>query len=160
MDNTTDFVTDNLEKMTTMMITPDNSTTSPVPTVEFLFDDPVQRIIVAVMFLIAALVGSVGNTIVIIAVCLSRKLRTVTNVFVVNLAVADLLTSLFVPWNAVALLSLDGWPLPFWICSVAGAITYLCISASFYSLASIAVNRFILITKGLHAYQRVIIKHN
>ncbi|XP_071484304.1 melatonin receptor type 1A-like [Diadema antillarum] len=129
------------------------NTTIP-PTDWFKFDDPAQRIFVAILFIIASIVGIVGNSVVIAAVIVSRRLRTITNVFVVNLAVADLLTSAAVPWNAVALLSPSGWPLQPWVCSVAGGIMYLCIAASLYSLASVALNRFILVTKDFKTYRR------
>ena len=44
----------------------------------------------------------VGNSLVVAAVVTSRKLRTVTNVFIVNLACADLLLGVLVlPFSAV-----------------------------------------------------------
>ncbi|XP_071484353.1 beta-4C adrenergic receptor-like [Diadema antillarum] len=138
--------------MTTMPAMSVNTTIP--PTDWFKFDDPAQRIFVAILFIIASIVGVVGNSVVIAAVIVSRRLRTITNVFVVNLAVADLLTSAAVPWNAVALLSPGGWPLQPWVCSVAGGIMYLCIAASLYSLASVALNRFILVTKDFKTYRR------
>ncbi|XP_071483673.1 G-protein coupled receptor moody-like [Diadema antillarum] len=124
-------------------------------TTEFEFNDPAQRLVLAIMFIIVSVVGSLGNAIVIAAVIASRKLRTITNVFVVNLAVADFLTSITVPWTAVALLSEgDTWPLDPWICTAAAAIMYLCVGTSLYSLASASINRFILVTKGYATYRK------
>ncbi|XP_072179547.1 alpha-1D adrenergic receptor-like [Diadema setosum] len=121
----------------------------------FRFTDYTQRAIVASMFILACILGTVGNSLVIMAVMFSRKLRTITNVFVVNLAVADLLTSLVLAWNAVALLAKDGWPLPEWMCSAAAGILFTCVGCSMYTLASIALNRWILITKRLQSYQAI-----
>ncbi|XP_072175780.1 G-protein coupled receptor moody-like [Diadema setosum] len=130
----------------------ENKTTS---TTEFEFNDPAQRLVLAIMFIIVSVVGSLGNVIVIAAVIASKKLRTITNVFVVNLAVADFLTSITVPWTAVALLSEgDSWPLDPWICTAAAAIMYLCVGTSLYSLASASINRFILVTKGYATYRK------
>nr|XP_054767514.1 melatonin receptor type 1C-like [Lytechinus pictus] len=135
--------------------------TSPVSTVGsgdgewFRFTDYTQRAIVATMFILASILGTAGNSLVILAVVFSRKLRTITNVFVVNLAVADLLTSLILPWNAVALLSTEGWPLAEWVCSAAAGILFTCVGCSTYTLASIALNRYILITKRLQSYQAI-----
>ncbi|XP_041479218.1 melatonin receptor type 1A-like [Lytechinus variegatus] len=137
-----------------------NLTSMPTSGDSFKFDDRAQRLVVAITFIIVSILGTIGNTLVIMAVAISRKLRTITNVFVVNLAVADLLTSLSIPWNAVALISQNGWPLHPYICTLAGGITYLCIVASLYSLASIAINRFILVTKKHRVYQKIFTKLN
>ena len=45
----------------------------------------------------------VGNTLIIVAVMTTRRLRTVTNCFVMSLAVADWLVGIFVMPPAVAL---------------------------------------------------------
>jgi hypothetical protein len=44
----------------------------------------------------------VGNTLIIVAVMTTRRLRTVTNCFVMSLAVADWLVGIFVMPPAVA----------------------------------------------------------
>ncbi|XP_022091547.1 5-hydroxytryptamine receptor 2A-like isoform X2 [Acanthaster planci] len=91
----------------------------------------------------------------ILAVGLSRKLQTKTNVFVTNLAVADLVTCLCAPFSAVALLSRDGWPLPDLVCSLSAAIGYTCLACSVITLAAIAINRYILVTKPLQTFQSI-----
>lgn len=53
-----------------------------------------------VIFFIIA--GGLGNILVCLAVCLDKKLQNVTNYFLLSLAVADLLVSLFVmPLGAI-----------------------------------------------------------
>ncbi|KAG8232798.1 hypothetical protein J437_LFUL007952 [Ladona fulva] len=49
----------------------------------------------------------VGNTLIIVAVLTTRRLRTVTNCFVTSLAIADLLVGIFVMPPAVALYLVD-----------------------------------------------------
>ncbi|XP_072041856.1 uncharacterized protein [Amphiura filiformis] len=120
------------------------------------FDDEWQRILVAVIMLIASIAGTFGNSLIILSVLLSRKLRSPTNVFVVNLSAADLLTCLALPWNIVALLSFDdGWPLADWVCSGAAAILYIPVYCSVCTLASIGVNRLIMITRPVHIYRKI-----
>ncbi|XP_071497058.1 alpha-1A adrenergic receptor-like [Diadema antillarum] len=126
----------------------------------FVFNDPIQRTILAVIFIIVFLIGFVGNGLTMLAVLFSRKLRTITNVFVVNLAVADLLTCCTLPWNAVALLSFSGWPLPDWVCAAAALVLYTCGGCSLYSLATIALNRFIIITRPIHTYRTIYSRRN
>lgn len=56
--------------------------------------------IIIVMTAIAA--GGIGNILVCLAVCLDRRLQNVTNYFLLSLAIADLLVSLFVmPLGAI-----------------------------------------------------------
>ena len=67
----------------------------------------VERQVFAALCVLISVVGTVGNLSVVVCMAMSKKLRTVTNVFVVNLAVADLLSCLSLPWQAVAVLG-DG----------------------------------------------------
>ncbi|XP_038044996.1 melatonin receptor type 1B-A-like [Patiria miniata] len=127
----------------------DNSTESP----PFEFSDYTQRVIVATMFLIAFVVGTIGNSLVILAVLLSKKLRTTTNAFVVSLSIADLLTCLVIPWNAVALLGKDGLPVGEWICSIVAIAQATTVGCSLYMLASIGLNRLLLITRASTTYR-------
>ncbi|XP_022084489.1 alpha-1D adrenergic receptor-like [Acanthaster planci] len=107
---------------------------------------PVQRVILSSIMICICIVGLLGNTIVISAVALSKKLRCVTNVFVVNLATADLMTCLNIPWMAVASLSEGGWTLPDWICTTCGFVLMVCIGSSIYTLACVATIRCVVIT--------------
>ena len=111
-----------------------------------------ERQIVASLFVIIGIVGFCGNSLVIIAVVLSRKLRTYTNAFVVNLAAADLLTCTLLPWASVAILSENGWPLPKFICVLDAIGLMTCLGCSINTLACIAVNRLVLITKPRKTY--------
>ncbi|XP_022109229.1 melatonin receptor type 1B-A-like [Acanthaster planci] len=122
---------------------------------EFEFSDYGQRVVVATLYLIAAVLGIIGNSLVIWAVILSRKLRTTTNAFVVNLSVADLLTSLVIPWDAVALLGKNGPPVSEWLCSVVSAIQTITTGCSIYTLAFIGVQRLLLITRPATNYQAI-----
>ncbi|XP_038044715.1 alpha-1D adrenergic receptor-like [Patiria miniata] len=126
-----------------------NSTESP----RFEFNDYTQRVIVAVMYLIVILLGTVGNIMVILAVMLSKKLRTATNAFVVNLAVADLSTCLVLPWTVVATLSTNGLPVGEWVCSVTAVVQATAIGCSMYTLASIGLQRLLLIKRPMTTYR-------
>ncbi|XP_038063249.1 alpha-1A adrenergic receptor-like [Patiria miniata] len=121
----------------------------------FRFEDYTQRVIIATVTSLVTVCGIFGNCLTILAVVLSRKLQTKTNVFVTNLAVADLVTCLSAPFTVVALLSKDGWPLPELVCSLAAAIGYTCLSCSTITLAAIAINRYIIITKPMRTFQAV-----
>eukprot|EP00057_Strongylocentrotus_purpuratus_P032040 XP_786463.1 PREDICTED: dopamine D2-like receptor [Strongylocentrotus purpuratus] len=126
----------------------------------FVFEDYNQRIAIATFFCIVFVVGSIGNTLVITAVVLSRKLRSSTNWFVVNLGCCDLLICLCLPFNVVAMLSRDGWPLPGWICAANSAMAWICLGASVMTLALIAFNRWYLLTKSMIHFQKLYTTRN
>ena len=120
---------------------------------DFKFKDYNQRIVIATAFSVAALLGIFGNSLVIFAVFASTKLRTPTNAFVVNLSIADLITSLMIPWNVVILLSTEEYPIKEWGCAFVAGILFTCIGASLFTLASIALNRLMLITRPIRTYK-------
>ena len=122
---------------------------------EFEFCDYTQRVIVAIVIAVWSLIAITDNSLVILAVLLSKRLRTPTNVFIVNLSVADLLTGFFFAWQVLALVSLNGWPLPQWFCSVVSVGSTTGVGCSIHTLAFIALNRLLLVTKPLSVYQTV-----
>ncbi|XP_038044492.1 alpha-1D adrenergic receptor-like [Patiria miniata] len=126
----------------------ENSTETP----SYEFTDYTQRVIVATLILMISVVGLVGNTMIHLAVLLSKKLRTATNTFVVNLSVADWLTCLAIPWNSVALLSTDGLPVSEWFCKVVATVQFTTVGCSIITLGFIALNRLLLITRPTTTY--------
>ena len=107
--------------------------------------------VVAIILLLEFIIGSFGNSLVILAVIIFKEVRTTTNVFLVNLAVTDLLVSLlclllsFVTYmdtsNAFHFVPSATY------CFVAVTILLVCVGCSALSLASIAFQRCILITR-------------
>lgn len=59
-------------------------------------------LIFVVLFCLLIIIVIIGNTLVILSVLTTRRLRTVTNLFVTSLAVADWLVGIFVMPPAVA----------------------------------------------------------
>ena len=68
------------------------------------------RVIFTTLCALTFVVGVVGNTLVVVTVARDKKMHTVTNYFIVNLAVADLLVLLFcVPVSVVPVYLYGGW---------------------------------------------------
>ena len=133
--------------MPSISMTSETTTTKEASDIGFVLEDYTQRVIIGAVLAVVFGVGVTGNTLVIMAVNLSRRLQSPTNWFVVNLAATDLITCIFTPFHMVALLSKQGWPLPDWICAVSGGITFMCVTSSTTNLALIAFNRWYLLTK-------------
>ena len=108
-----------------------------------------EKIFVATMELLICICGISSNSVIILAVCLSKKLQTRTNVFVLSLTAADLLSSIGLIPNTIALYGRSGWALPGheWFCELGAFLLLTCLGIGLYSLSGIALNRMILITR-------------
>jgi len=101
----------------------------------------------SVILTLSAIFALMGNSLVCLAFYRNRRLRTVTNVFVLSLAVADIMASTFVlPFSTVAS-GYRAWPFNFAFCQFSGLAAYLWGAMSVNILALTAVNRYICIVK-------------
>ncbi|XP_005802225.1 neuropeptide FF receptor 1-like [Xiphophorus maculatus] len=84
----------------------------------------------------------VGNVLVCLIVMENRCMRTVTNLFILNLAVSDLLVGIFcIPTTLVDNL-ITGWPFSNTVCKMSGFVQGVSVSASVFTLVAIAIERF------------------
>ncbi|XP_015684559.1 alpha-1D adrenergic receptor-like [Protobothrops mucrosquamatus] len=102
-----------------------------------------QSVGVGVFLAIFILLAIVGNILVILSVACNRHLRTVTNYFIINLAIADLLLSTTVLPFSATLEVLDLWVFGRIFCDIWAAVDVLCCTASIMSLCIISVDRYI-----------------
>ena len=96
-----------------MNSTANSTTATPNATVNYW-----EQALTGGLIILIAILGLIGNSMIIVAVALCRKLQTSTNAFVTSLAVTDLITSFFTVWGGVSVLGKDEWPLPQapWLC--------------------------------------------
>ncbi|XP_055969351.1 neuropeptide FF receptor 1 [Sorex fumeus] len=84
----------------------------------------------------------VGNTLVCCVVLRNRHMRTVTNMFILNLAVSDLLVGIFCMPTTLVDNLITGWPFDNATCKLSGLVQGMSVSASVFTLVAIAVERF------------------
>uniref|UniRef100_A0A3Q2Q3A3 Adrenoceptor alpha 1B n=1 Tax=Fundulus heteroclitus TaxID=8078 RepID=A0A3Q2Q3A3_FUNHE len=85
----------------------------------------------------------VGNILVILSVVCNRHLRTPTNYFIINLAMADLLLSTTVLPVSATLEVLGYWVFGRIFCDIWAAVDVLCCTASIMSLCVISIDRYV-----------------
>jgi len=107
------------------------------------YDVPVEMVVLLSIFYGAiSLVAVLGNSLVIIIVVTSRRMQTVTNYFIANLALADVVIGLFaIPFQFQAAL-LQRWNLPYFMCPFCPFFQNLSVNASIFTLTAIAVDRY------------------
>ncbi|UYV62387.1 ADRA1B [Cordylochernes scorpioides] len=121
---------------------------------DFQGDIPYSQLVT--LFLKGSLIVSIitltvgGNLLVLMAMCTNASLRTTTNVFIVNLALADLLLGVSVlPFSATIELFDKKWFFGQIFCNVWAAVDVLCCTASINSLCIISIDRYIGVTQPL-----------
>ncbi|XP_014662992.1 PREDICTED: alpha-1A adrenergic receptor-like [Priapulus caudatus] len=94
-----------------------------------------------------------GNILVLAAVYRTEQLRSSTNYFIVNLALADLLLGTAVLPFSAALEVIQKWVFGAWFCAIWAAIDVFCCTCSIVSLCVISVDRYIGVTRPLSYYR-------
>ncbi|XP_046865378.1 dopamine receptor 2 [Drosophila willistoni] len=105
--------------------------------------------IAVAVFLILILITVIGNTLVILAVLTTRRLRTVTNCFVMNLAITDWLVGTCVMPPSVILYITGVWRFGWILCDIWISLDILLSTGSILSLCAISLDRYLAVTQPL-----------
>ncbi|XP_077992849.1 histamine H2 receptor-like [Glandiceps talaboti] len=109
----------------------------------------VAIVIIGIVIVAITLATILGNILVCLAAVVNRKLRTVTNFFVVSLAVADLLVGLLVlPFSATYEIKRE-WPFGVILCNIWISMDVLLCTVSILNLFAISLDRYIAITRPM-----------
>ncbi|XP_078573019.1 melatonin receptor type 1B-B-like [Branchiostoma floridae x Branchiostoma japonicum] len=111
------------------------------------FDEYLLKIIYLVLVIFWMVTGCVGNVLVMAAIATHKRLRTLANIFVVNLAIADIIVSSIINVFTIISIMSDGeyWEQRPMLCDVIGGMCVIVCVCSMYNIAAIAANRYIAI---------------
>ncbi|XP_070690525.1 adenosine A2a receptor a [Pempheris klunzingeri] len=106
-------------------------------------DDPIASVLYIILELLIAVFSVLGNVLVCWAVCLNSNLQSITNFFVVSLAVADIAVGvLAIPF---AIVISTGFCSNFYGCLFIACFVLVLTQSSIFSLLAIAIDRYIAI---------------
>ena len=105
-----------------------------------------------VVTIIMMLSGTVGNMLVIGSVMTHKKLRVLSNTFIINLAVSDMMVSVGVNVSGLLALKSDGSFLKSrpGLCEFFGSLCIVACLSSVMNIAAIAINRYVKICHYKH----------
>lgn len=108
------------------------------------------KTIVYVLYIPIFIFALLGNGTVCYIVQATPRMRTVTNYFIANLAVGDILMSLFcVPFSFVSIFILKHWPFGAVLCYLVNYSQAVSVLVSAYTLVAISVDRYLAIMRPL-----------
>ncbi|XP_019382186.1 PREDICTED: 5-hydroxytryptamine receptor 7-like [Gavialis gangeticus] len=117
---------------------------------EILLYGDTEKIVIGTVLSIITLLTIAGNSLVIISVCIVKKLRQPSNYLVVSLAAADLSVAFAVmPFVIITDLVGGEWLFGKVFCNVFIAMDVMCCTASIMTLCVISVDRYLGITRPL-----------
>ncbi|XP_035378128.1 delta-type opioid receptor isoform X1 [Electrophorus electricus] len=108
------------------------------------------RITIVVVYLIVCVVGLVGNCLVMYVIIRYTKMKTATNIYIFNLALADALVLATLPFQGTDVL-LDLWPFGLALCKAVVAIDYYNMFTSVFTLTVMSVDRYIAVCHPVHS---------
>ncbi|XP_055915102.1 neuropeptide Y receptor type 2 [Eupeodes corollae] len=119
---------------------------------EKLYSAPAEIVaLLSVFYGGISIIAIVGNTLVIWVVATTRQMRTVTNMYIANLAFADVIIGMFcIPFQFQAAL-LQRWTLPDFMCAFCPFVQAVSVNVSVFTLTAIAIDRHRAIINPLRA---------
>ncbi|KAL7870135.1 hypothetical protein AOLI_G00141230 [Acnodon oligacanthus] len=106
--------------------------------------DSTGSVVITFMYFVVCAVGLCGNALVMYVILRYAKMKTVTNIYILNLAVADVLCMLSLPFIAIQLALLH-WPFGAAICRIVLTMDSLNQFTSIFFLTVMSIDRYLAV---------------
>ncbi|KAG5280307.1 hypothetical protein AALO_G00087520 [Alosa alosa] len=103
-----------------------------------------STVVITILYFVVCAVGLCGNTLVIYVILRYAKMKTVTNIYILNLAVADVLFMLGLPFIALQL-ALVNWPFGLAMCRVVMTVDSFNQFTSIFCLTVMSIDRYLAV---------------
>ncbi|OCT56785.1 hypothetical protein XELAEV_18004414mg [Xenopus laevis] len=110
-----------------------------------------QRYFIPLVYTLVFILGSMGNSLVLLILIKFRRNRSTTENFLLHLALADLLMLLTFPFAITE--SVAGWVFGSFLCKLVGVISRVNYMCSSLLLGCISVDRYISIIHAIHTFR-------
>uniref|UniRef100_A0A1B0BLT6 G-protein coupled receptors family 1 profile domain-containing protein n=1 Tax=Glossina palpalis gambiensis TaxID=67801 RepID=A0A1B0BLT6_9MUSC len=120
---------------------------------EYIFDRTDVRVIFITLYTIVFCCCFFGNLLVILVVTLSRRLRSITNFFLANLALADFCVGLFCVMQNLSIYLIESWVFGEFMCRMYQFVHSLSYTASIFILVVICMERYFAIVHPITCKQ-------
>ncbi|XP_030631499.1 somatostatin receptor type 2 [Chanos chanos] len=106
--------------------------------------DKASSVVITFVYFVVCAVGLCGNALVIYVILRYAKMKTVTNIYILNLAIADVLCMLSLPFIAIQL-ALLYWPFGAVICRIVMTADTLNQFTSIFCLTVMSIDRYLAV---------------
>ncbi|XP_056113137.1 mu-type opioid receptor [Rhinichthys klamathensis goyatoka] len=110
----------------------------------------IVAIIITTLYSIVCVLGLVGNVLVMYVIIRYTKMKTATNIYIFNLALADALATSTLPFQSVNYL-MGTWPFGDVLCKIVMSIDYYNMFTSIFTLTTMSVDRYIAVCHPVKA---------
>ncbi|KAJ8248346.1 hypothetical protein GJAV_G00241020 [Gymnothorax javanicus] len=110
----------------------------------------VIAIVIAAVYSIVCVLGLVGNVLVMYVIIRYTKMKTATNIYIFNLALADALATSTLPFQSINYL-MGTWPFGDVLCKIVISIDYYNMFTSIFTLTTMSVDRYIAVCHPIKA---------
>ncbi|XP_053105463.1 kappa-type opioid receptor [Hemicordylus capensis] len=111
---------------------------------------PAIPIIITAVYSMVFVVGLVGNSLVMFVIIRYTKMKTATNIYIFNLALADALVTTTMPFQSTEYL-MNSWPFGDVLCKIVISIDYYNMFTSIFTLTMMSVDRYIAVCHPVKA---------
>ncbi|KAM4735526.1 C-X-C chemokine receptor type 3-like [Anableps anableps] len=113
-----------------------------------------EAVFIPALYSVVFVVGILGNGLMIAVLIKNKKTWSVTDTFILHLALADVLLLLLLPLWAVQSASLVGWSFGTPLCKITGAVFTISLYCGIFLLACISVDCYLYIVYSTKIYDR------
>ncbi|XP_009903244.2 delta-type opioid receptor [Dryobates pubescens] len=107
-------------------------------------------VVITALYSVVCVVGLLGNVLVMYGIVRYTKMKTATNIYIFNLALADALATSTLPFQSAKYL-METWPFGELLCKVVLSIDYYNMFSSILTLTMMSVDRYIAVCHPVRA---------